>query len=83
MTTMDELEQLLGEALQLGDRTRDLEGSTLLLGSLPELDSFAVVTVIAALEERFGIIVDDDEITAETFESIESLSHFIEQKVAA
>ena len=43
----------------------------------------AVVTVVAALEDRFGIIVDDDDITAEVFESVGSLAQFVEDKLAA
>lgn len=80
MTTVEDVKSLLGEALQLGSRADELDMSSRLLGGLPELDSFAVVTVIAALEERFDIRVHDDEITAETFASIESLSDFVERK---
>jgi len=83
MMALDEVKRLLGDTLQLGDRVKDLTAQTPLLGSLPELDSIAVVTVIAALEERFGITVDDDEITAETFETVGNLSAFVEQKLAA
>jgi acyl carrier protein len=54
-----------------------------LFGSLPELDSMAVVAVITALEERFGFEVDDDEITAETFETVGSLSAFVAGKLDA
>jgi acyl carrier protein len=43
----------------------------------------AVVGLITALEEHFGIIVDDDEISADTFESLGSLASFVEEKVAA
>jgi hypothetical protein len=45
-----------------------------LLGSLPELDSMAVVTLIGALEEHFGIMVDDDDISASTFATLGSLA---------
>ncbi len=83
MSALDEVKRLLGDTLQLGDRVKELTAETPLLGSLPELDSIAVVTVIAALEERFGITVDDDEITAETFETVGNLSAFVEQKLAA
>ncbi len=41
----------------------------------------AVVTVIAAIEERFGFTVHDDEISASTFESLGTLSTFVEQKM--
>ena len=53
-----------------------------LLGSLPELDSMAFVTVITALEDQFGFVVEDDEISAETFATFGSLVQFVESKVA-
>jgi acyl carrier protein len=41
----------------------------------------AVVTVLTAIEENFGIEVDDDEISAEVFESFGTLCSFVEQKI--
>ena len=42
----------------------------------------AVVGIITALEEHFGFVVDDDEISAETFASLGSLTTFVERKLA-
>ena len=53
MTTIEEVKSLLAEILQLGERRDMLDESTALLGSLPELDSMAVATVIAGIEDRF------------------------------
>ncbi len=80
--TIVEVLTLLGDALQLGKRVNSLDASTQLLGSLPELDSMAVVTVISANEEHFGVTVHDDEISAETFATLGSLASFVEQKIA-
>ena len=82
MTTLDQVKSLLGDVLQLGERKGDLEPSTPLLGSLPELDSMAVATVIAGVEERFGVYVEDDEIDAEVFRTVGTLTDFVEQKIA-
>jgi len=79
---LDEVRSIVGDALQLGERTASLQEDTALLGNLPELDSMAVVTVITALEEQYGFIVDDDEISAETFASLGSLTEFVQEKVA-
>lgn len=80
MATLDQIRQLIGEVLELGDRTETLTADTPLLGNLPELDSMAVVAVITELERRFGFIVDDDDIGAETFETLGSLLDFVEHK---
>ena len=83
MPTVQNLREILGDVLQLGDRADSLTESSALFGSIPEFDSMAVVTVVAALEERFGIIVDDDDITADVFESVGSLAQFVDDKLAA
>ncbi len=79
--TLDQLKQIVGEVLQLGQRVVDFDDSTPLLGSIPEFDSMAVVAVITALEDNYGIMLEDDEITAEIFETLGSLHHFINDKV--
>ncbi len=79
-TILKETRQLLASTLSLGDRADSFDESTPLLGSLPEFDSMAVVTLLAALEEHFGFIAEDDEIFAETFETLGSLVEFVSQK---
>lgn len=81
MATIDVVKQVLGETLQLGSRADNFTASTPLLGSIPELDSMAVVTVITALEERFDIFVEDDEISADAFETVGSLAAFVDEKL--
>ena len=61
---------------------RQLHDSTALLDSLPELDSLAVVQLVYALEERFGLTINDDEVTADVFETMGSLTRFIEASAA-
>lgn len=83
MLVIDRVKRVLQEALQLGDRVRGFDESTGLFGSIPEFDSMAVVTVVAGLEEQFDIAIDDDDITAEIFETLGSLTRFVEQKLGA
>lgn len=58
-----------------------LDGESPLLGSVPELDSMAVVTVITTLEERFGFSVADDEIDGSIFATVGSLVEFVKSKL--
>ena len=58
----------------------DFTADTPLLGSIPELDSMAVVQIITAIEEQLGVTVNDDEISAETFATLGSLARFIAEK---
>jgi len=77
----EEVRQIIGDSLQLGDRTENLSVDTRLLGNIPELDSMAVVSVITALEDHYGFYVDDDEISADTFATVGSLLAFVEEKL--
>ncbi len=74
--------EVLGASLGLApDVTASLASETRLFGNLPELDSMAVATVLTALEDRFGILIDDDEISGELFETVGSLAGFVAGKL--
>ncbi len=77
-----EVLRVLDEVLSLGGRALSFDARTPLLGAIPELDSMAVVTLLTTLEERFGINVDDDEISGDTFATVGSLADFVAAKLA-
>ncbi len=81
--TLDELRNLLGEALGLGERAAGFNAESGLLGSVPEFDSMAVVSVLTLIEERFDVEISDDEVEAATFETVGTLADFVESKLAA
>ena len=75
----DELCAVLRQTLQLPDDVA-LSVDTGLLGAIAEFDSMSVVTVLTELEEQFGFEVDDDEISADTFESVGTLLTYLQAK---
>lgn len=75
-----EVIRILDEVLGLQGRAAGFDRGTLLLGALPELDSMAVLGVITAIEERFGVAVADDEISGATFASVGSLADYVADK---
>ena len=79
---LDEVKTVVARTLQLGARVQAMNESSALLGAIPELDSIAVVNVITALEDHFDITVADDEIGAAAFETLGSLTRFVEGKLA-
>lgn len=81
MATMNEIKNILGNVLQISERAHALLPESPLLGSIPELDSMAVVNLIAAIEDHFGFSIDDDEISAESFATLKSLTDFVERKL--
>lgn len=77
---MDHIERIKGilrDSLQLGDRADALQPSSRLLGSIPEFDSMAIVTILTMIEEEFDIAIADDEISAEVFETLGTLTDFV------
>ena len=83
MNTIEGVKRVLRDTLQLGARADAFDAGTALLGSLPELDSMAVVSVITAIEESFGVTIEDDEISAANFQTIGSLSDFVQRKLGS
>lgn len=81
MDYIDRIRNILRDSLQLGDRADGLTRSSRLLGNIPEFDSMAVVTVLTMIEEEFGIALADDEVSADTFETLGSLSDFVAEQV--
>lgn len=81
--TIDDIKTILTDVLSLGETGRQLDADSPLLGALPELDSMAVISLIAALEEHFDIAIDDDDISASTFATLGSLAAFVDAKRGA
>jgi acyl carrier protein len=81
-TTIQDTKAVLVSVLGIEDRAASIDADTPLLGSLPELDSMAVLELVAALEQRFGVTIDDDDVTAEVFETLGSLGALVDDKLA-
>ena len=77
MKHLDTVKLILGDSL--GVATAHLRAESLLLGSVPELDSMAVINVVAALEDHFGIAVEDGDISAQRFATVGSLTEFVQE----
>lgn len=75
--------QALDDVLSLKGRAAAFQRDTPLLGAIPELDSMAVVSLITALEERFDIVIEDDDIDGATFSTVGALTDFVDSKLAA
>ena len=69
---------LLVDVLGLArSRVAKFDDETELFGALPEFDSMAVATLLTEMEERLGILIEDDDVEAEdlmTFGRLMSLA---------
>ena len=77
------LRELLADVLGLPERrVATFNGATGLFGALPEFDSMAVANLLTEMEERLGILIEDDEVEAEDFMTYGRLLHFVRRKLA-
>ncbi|MCB1905799.1 MAG: acyl carrier protein [Rhodocyclaceae bacterium] len=81
MQVEDQVRSILDEILGLDGRASSFESATPLLGSLPELDSMAVIGVLNAIEEYFDFVIGDDEVDGGTFETFGTLAEFVRTKL--
>lgn len=81
MTPLDLTRTIVRSCLQLSD-AEPLERDTVLMGGFPEFNSLTIVTMILQIEETTGCDIEDDEISAEIFESIGTLADFVQEKMA-
>lgn len=59
-----------------------MDEDTELFGALPELDSMAVAGLLTEMEDRLGIVIDDDDVDGELFATFGNLVAFAKAKVA-
>jgi acyl carrier protein len=79
-TGIEEVKAVVVETLDLADRADTLGPATPLVSAVPELDSMAVVELLVALEERFGITIENEDVIANAFETLENLTALVDAK---
>jgi len=79
--TFDAVKALVVKTIGVEDRADSLTPETPLLDSIPEFDSMAVLQVILAIEEHFGMTIDTEDVTGEVFETLGTLADFVAEKL--
>ena len=80
---LEKIKAILRDSLQLGPAADKLTVDSGLIGQIPEFDSMAVVTVLTMIEEEFGVEIEDDEVSADIFETVGTLMTFVDDKVSS
>jgi len=60
-------------------RVAAFRDDTMLFGALPEFDSMAVASLLTGIEERLGVLIEDDDVEAEDFATFGRLLSFAER----
>ncbi|WP_309753395.1 acyl carrier protein [Novosphingobium sp.] len=82
-TTDTKLRSILADVLGLKPgQAEAFTAETGLFGDLPELDSMAVAGLLTEMEDRLDIVIDEDEIDGDLFETYGSLLAFARAKLA-
>jgi acyl carrier protein len=78
-----QLRALIADVLGLDRAQADrFDADSGLFGHLPELDSMAVAGLITEMEDRLGIVIDDDDVDGEMLETFGGLLAFAQAKLA-
>lgn len=77
------LRAIMADVLGLGGaRAAALTADSELFGALPEFDSMAVAVVLTEMEDRMGIIIDDDDVDGDLFATFGNVVAFCRTKRA-
>jgi acyl carrier protein len=77
---IEAVKDVLVSSLGVEERAHAIDADTQLLGSLPELDSMAVLVLVHDLEDAFGIVVEDEDLSADIFDTLGALAAFVDRK---
>ena len=72
---------LLAATLGLPSSAITVHPETPVLGAIPELDSMSVMTFLINMEEAYDVVIHDDEVDAAIFQTIGSLTDFLQVKL--
>ncbi len=73
--------EILDSTLNLQGRAKEFGADAPLLGSIPGLDSMAVLILIERLEDRCGVAIDDTEIDGSVFSTVGTLVEYLRKKI--
>ena len=75
------VKRIIVQALQLDIAPNEIDEDELLFGVGLGAESVAALEVVFALEEEFGIEVDDEELQIELFDSVRAITAYVALKV--
>jgi acyl carrier protein len=79
--TLTHIRQFIAQKFPLARRRNIADQDNLLETGV--IDSLGVLELVTFLQEEFSLAVEDDELTPENFQSIQSIAQFVEQRLQA
>lgn len=81
MNAFDIAVRIIRNSLQLKQPKEEFTPETVLMGAFPDFNSLTITSIIGEIEEQLDCEIDDEELTAEIFESFGSVAKFIEARL--
>ena len=77
----DALRRFIYQQFPLAKSRELADDDSLIEGGL--IDSLGILELVTFIESEFAIVLEDDEVGAENFDSIKSLAEFLQHKLAS
>lgn len=77
-----QIKKIIVNALKLEVLPEEIGDSEMLFGESMDIDSIATLEIVTAIEGAFTIRVEDDELTAELFDSVCTLADYVAKKIS-
>jgi acyl carrier protein len=74
------IERFIVDELMMGNGQTKIDPDQSLISS-GVVDSLALLRLITFIEEQFGVVVEDDEVIPDNFQSINVMKGLVEQKL--
>ena len=73
---LEEVKQIVIERLEFDIQPEDMDTETKLMAQGLGFDSITVLDILAAFEEHFDFVVEDEDLSCDIFENLGSLTKF-------
>jgi acyl carrier protein len=74
------IERFLVDQIMMGDKGTKIDPETSLINS-GVIDSLSMLRLINFLEEEFGIVVEDEEVVPDNFDTLKIMESFVAEKL--
>lgn len=80
MTTAQEIREFIHQELAFGDESVAIGDETPLYEGI--LDSLGLMDLVSFLEKRFGIAIEDEDLTSENFRTVAAIQQLVDRRTA-
>jgi len=80
MEIVGTIEKFIVDEIIVGEKGTELDPDASLISS-GIVDSLALLRLIAFIEEKFGVVIEDEEVVSDNFETLNVMKGLVESKL--